>query len=229
MNLVTSTETHRLKASEELDRWIAALTLACSERNRQLGMVVGSLNVTVVAARGLAGHRAGSSNPFVEVTVNGASFKTDVVKRNLDPEWGHSFSCKVDNVADPRGVFVQVWDQHHSLGLRAKDCFLGQVRVRLPPQSAVGDDCPEHGIWHTLHRRTKDEKVSGQVCLLLGWDRVGPTPQASLVRVGSFELSRLEVDVPDPVKQRASPAPALTPSIASKLWLDLQPPRLSSL
>ena len=98
------------------------------------------LEVTVVAARGLAAMDAnGSSDPYAVLHCGPVRCRTRCVPKTLDPHWGESFRFEV--VPGPAAVLqVDVYDHD----VFSNDDFLGTLRLKIDelmmPLSGGRDD-----------------------------------------------------------------------------------------
>lgn len=76
------------------------------------GEIMGELQVTVVNAQGVPSmDRGGSSDPYVEVTVNGKTQKTSVQKDSLKPTWNETFKFPGISIHDSMTVLLNDWNR----------------------------------------------------------------------------------------------------------------------
>jgi hypothetical protein len=78
----------------------------------------------VVAAKGLpAADRGGTSDPYVQIHLNGVTLKTKVIKKTLDPQWDETleFAAGSFNTTDMMQVEVYDWDRFSKNHLLARN------------------------------------------------------------------------------------------------------------
>ncbi|KAF9990464.1 hypothetical protein BGZ75_001644 [Mortierella antarctica] len=102
---------------------------------------MGNMNVTLVRAKNLiAADRGGSSDPFIVFKVNGKEvYKSEVVKKTLNPEYNESFVVPIASRAEDQFAFeVFDWNQistSKSLGVGSLD--LRNIQLVLPNEFLV--------------------------------------------------------------------------------------------
>lgn len=126
------------------------------------------LHVAVIQARNLKAMDLFTSDPYVTMTGNRKTFKTEVVKKTLSPVWEEGFEL---DITDPQAVVVfQVWDWD----FLSKDDFMGGIDIPLIDY-ADGKPCRK---WFKLvdNRKTKKGKAvttkpteRGEIELQLWW------------------------------------------------------------
>ncbi|KAJ9128711.1 hypothetical protein P3X46_034554 [Hevea brasiliensis] len=120
------------------------------------------LLVRVIEARNLpAMDLNGSSDPYVRVQLGKQKFKTKVVKKNLNPNWGEEFCFKVEDLNEELVFSVLDEDKYFN------DDFIGQLKV---PVSLIFDsDSKSLGTaWYALQPRNKKSKNRDCGEILLG-------------------------------------------------------------
>jgi hypothetical protein len=94
----------------------AALTHAL--RNRDRSEPVGHMKISIVEAQNLPKMDIfGTCDPFVQIQFEGNTYKTEVVKQTLAPEWNQSWSLEVHRLDSPISMVVYDWDR----GVDGKD------------------------------------------------------------------------------------------------------------
>lgn len=108
---------------------------------------MGDLQVTVVSGKSLcAADRGNKSDPYVKFYLSTQKehlYKTDTVKKTLNPEWNETFECSVSSrIDDVFRVEVYDWDQV------GEDDHLGTAVIPLAslvPMTSVSIDVPLDG------------------------------------------------------------------------------------
>eukprot|EP01047_Picozoa_sp_COSAG01_P048939 COSAG01_NODE_4803_length_4733_cov_2.922098_2_plen_1195_part_01 len=94
----------------------AALTHAL--RNRDRSEPVGHMKISIVEAQNLPKMDIfGTCDPFVQIQFEGNTYKTEVVRQTLAPEWNQSWSLEVHRLDSPISMVVYDWDR----GVDGKD------------------------------------------------------------------------------------------------------------
>ncbi|CAM6123992.1 unnamed protein product [Calypogeia fissa] len=122
------------------------------------------LYVKVVRARNLAAKDAGgTSDPYVTVVVGELKAKTQVIPKDLNPEWNKVFAFSKDKLIGPF-LEISVWDKD----LVGTDDFLGalsflleEIPSRRPPESPLAP------LWYKLEERPGKTRVKGELMLAL--------------------------------------------------------------
>lgn len=93
----------------------------------------------------------GLSDPYVKLQLGKHRFKTKVVKKSLNPNWGEEFSFKVDDLNEELVICVLDEDKYFN------DDFVGQIKV---PVSLIFDtDNKSLGTaWYSLQPKNKKSK-----------------------------------------------------------------------
>mmetsp|Transcript_23432 Transcript_23432/g.58629 ORF Transcript_23432/g.58629 Transcript_23432/m.58629 type:complete len:479 (-) Transcript_23432:185-1621(-) len=125
------------------------------------------LSIKVVEARNLAAKDfSGYSDPYCILNVCGHSFKTAVVKKNLNPTWNQTF--KVDAASGHGSLEIELWDED----IFTPDDFLGQVEISIREivhNCLYASDSVNHTVsrWYPLEKRAAKPKevVTGEVHL----------------------------------------------------------------
>ena len=110
------------------------------------------LQVRVTEARNIpAMDPNGLSDPYVKIQLGRQKFKTKVVKKSLNPQWGEEFGFRVDDLNEELVVYVLDEDKYFN------DDFVGQLRV---PVSKVFDseDKSIGPCWYSLQPKHKKSK-----------------------------------------------------------------------
>ncbi|XP_061147662.1 extended synaptotagmin-1 [Syngnathus typhle] len=102
----------------------------------------------------MGGLKKGKSDPYAKITVGDATFKSNVVKENLNPIWNEMYQV-VMKPQSGQDVNVELYDKDMD-----KDDFLGRFTISVA--DIVGSQYTDQ--WYTL----KDVK-SGRVRLILEW------------------------------------------------------------
>src|SRR3989338_549671 len=123
----------------------------------------------VLKGRDLAAKDAnGKSDPYVIFTLQGKTYKTTTIYKNLNPVWENA-SFNLGEFSTAESLEVQVWDKD----LLSKDDFMGRVIIPLKDVAEVGN----HEKWHLLEQREKkNEEVSGELLLLFETRNLGHSP-----------------------------------------------------
>lgn len=111
------------------------------------------LLIRVMEARNLpATDSNGLSDTYVKVQLGKQKFKTKVVKKNLNPNWGEEFSLRVEDMNEE--VLISVLDEDKYFN----DDFVGQLKV---PVSLIFDaDNKSLGTaWYALQPKNKKSKI----------------------------------------------------------------------
>ncbi|XP_043815138.1 C2 and GRAM domain-containing protein At1g03370 isoform X3 [Manihot esculenta] len=120
------------------------------------------LLIRVMEARNLpATDSNGLSDTYVKVQLGKQKFKTKVVKKNLNPNWGEEFSLRVEDMNEE--VLISVLDEDKYFN----DDFVGQLKV---PVSLIFDaDNKSLGTaWYALQPKNKKSKIKDCGEILLG-------------------------------------------------------------
>ena len=149
------------------------------------------LHVAVIQARNLKAMDLFTSDPYVTMQGNRKTFKTQVVKKTLNPVWEEGFEL---DVTDPAAVVVfQVWDWD----FLSKDDFMGGVDI---PLVDVADGLP-HRKWYKLvdNRKTKSGRAvttkpmeRGELELQLWWTEREQEEDVELRRVHNVGAIKLQ-------------------------------------
>ena len=110
------------------------------------------LQVRVTEARNIpAMDPNGLSDPYVKIQLGRQKFKTKVVKKSLNPQWGEEFGFRVDDLNEELVVYVLDEDKYFN------DDFVGQLKV---PVSKVFDseDKSIGPCWYSLQPKHKKSK-----------------------------------------------------------------------
>ena len=94
-----------------------------------------ALDIRVLRAEGLvAKDKGGTSDPFVELRLEGQTFKTKVQPRTLDPEWDEHFQME----ADIAGATLELVVYDHDKGFLGSSAeYLGSVAIPLQLYASV--------------------------------------------------------------------------------------------
>ena len=118
-----------------------------------------STDLTVHSARNLkAADLNGSSDPYVVCSCGDKDFKTEIVNKDLNPQWEARFSLPPFAMGQECELVLKVWDKD-----LITDDFLGQV-VIFPSPSEV-----TRFMWFPLTARPgkSDNHITGDLCLSL--------------------------------------------------------------
>lgn len=93
----------------------------------------------------------GLSDPYVKIQLGKQKFRSKVVKKSLNPQWGEEFGFRVDDLNEELLVFVLDEDKYFN------DDFVGQLRI---PVSKVFDseDKSLGPSWYSLQPKNKKSK-----------------------------------------------------------------------
>ncbi|XP_051933261.1 extended synaptotagmin-1 [Hippocampus zosterae] len=121
----------------------------------------GLLRIHLLEARSLiakdnlmGGLKKGKSDPYVKINVGGVTFKSHVVKENLNPTWNEMYEV-VLSCHGAQEIQLEAFDKDFD-----SDDFLGRFSVKL--SEVIGSQYTDQ--WYTL----KDVK-SGRLRLILEW------------------------------------------------------------
>mmetsp|Transcript_22805 Transcript_22805/g.25384 ORF Transcript_22805/g.25384 Transcript_22805/m.25384 type:complete len:477 (+) Transcript_22805:18-1448(+) len=115
----------------------------------------GTLFVTAIAAKNLAGAKKGTSDPYCRInsTFNKQQFKTKVLKRNREPEWDQTFKFYTTQLTGH--VHIKIYDKDRW----SSDLLLGEVA--LPLKSLAHGERVEE--WYQLQNEPKKKKKKGEL------------------------------------------------------------------
>ena len=138
-----------IASPEEARRQMEGARLSWSPQGAKaiaVNVVRAKLRLVIVGAKNLMPRdRSGSSDPYVEVHIEGQMKKTKVVTQNLNPMWMQELAFDVTD--ENNEVLLRVWDRD----TLSKDDFLGETRFRVADFSgAAGADSSQRDF--TLQR-----------------------------------------------------------------------------
>ncbi|XP_077428826.1 extended synaptotagmin-1 [Vanacampus margaritifer] len=102
----------------------------------------------------MGGMKKGKSDPYAKITVGEATFKSNVVKENLNPVWNEMYQV-VMRPQSGQDVLVELYDKDMD-----KDDFLGRFNISMA--DIVSSQYTDQ--WYTLN-----DVKSGRVRLILEW------------------------------------------------------------
>ncbi|XP_043097610.1 extended synaptotagmin-1 isoform X2 [Puntigrus tetrazona] len=102
----------------------------------------------------MGGMVKGKSDPYVKIQVGGETFKSHVIKENLNPTWNEMYEVVLPS-RSTSDVLVEVFDKDVD-----KDDFLGRVKISL--QEIIGSQLTDE--WFSLN-----DVKRGRVHMILEW------------------------------------------------------------
>ncbi|XP_077583069.1 extended synaptotagmin-1-like [Stigmatopora nigra] len=102
----------------------------------------------------MGGLKKGKSDPYAKITVGGVTFKSNVVKENLNPVWNEMYQV-VMKPQSGKDIQVELYDQDMD-----KDDFLGRLNISIA--DIISSQYTDQ--WYSL-----EDVKSGRVRLILEW------------------------------------------------------------
>ena len=163
----------------------------------------GVLRITIVEATnlmqcdiGLFGR--GQSDPYVVLTIGAKKFRSQTVKKTVNPVFGESWESVVE-IAKSQSLDIEVWDQDQG----KDDDFMGRARIPIQVSFRTGSNLyssivnlqvlaerGESEMWFML-----EDASSGQVKLRTEWFRLSSKPEDLDVRLEEVGDRRLATAV----------------------------------
>ncbi|XP_062400652.1 extended synaptotagmin-1 [Sardina pilchardus] len=108
----------------------------------------------LVAKDKVMGFVKGKSDPYVKISIGGKTFKSDVIKENLNPNWNEMYEVVLTQLPGQE-LILEVFDKDMD-----QDDFMGRLKIKLSDLiSAQHTD-----EWYTLN-----DVKSGRIHLVMEW------------------------------------------------------------